>query len=419
VSLPMRLPRSLTRRVPGRQPEGLPRRLLVSLTRRGVVLAAAAGLVMALVVSSHPFTPATGGTYPAAHKVLDFTPVTGATFNRPIGTFQEQRAIFTVLNNTIDATPSGATIRFAVFSFSEKTTADRLIAAHARGVNVQMIFDDHHIFPQEARLRSSLGRNPNAQSFVVYCHHSCRGVTGVMHDKMFLFSQAGQASNIVNVGSDNITRHNAVDQWSDMYTIVGDPALYFTYSGVFEQMKYDRPMASPYIAADINGYQPQFYPYPGVQEATDPVYEALSQITCVGLPPGAGGPNGNTQIRISQHAWNGDRGIYLAREVAALKQAGCNIKVIYGIGFGAVVRNILTRAGIPLSYGTHRGVHTHEKYLLVNGWFGDNPDAKVVWTGSHNWSNGSLKRDEIILRIENADAYAQYFANFKDIWVNG
>lgn len=390
---------------------------LVSLTRRSAVVALLAGLVLALVMSN-PGGSGADRTYPAATTVLDYTPVTGATFNRPIGTSAQQRAIFTVLNNQIDASPAGSTIRIAVFSFAEMATANKLIAAKQRGVNVQLIFDDHHIYPAEAKLRSAFGKDPNATTFVVYCHRSCRGTSGNMHDKVFLFSQVGQAQSVVNVGSDNITQHNAEDQWSDMYTVVGDPALYFTYSGVFEQMKYDTPLSTPYIRADVNGYQPQFYPDPGVTQATDPVYEALSGIQCTGVPTGAG-HNGHTVVSISQHAWNGARGIYLAKKVASLEQTGCEVKVIYGVGIGAQVKSILAKAKVGLSRGTHPGIRTHEKTLLVDGWYGDNPADKVIWTGSHNWSDGALKRDEVIFKVEDPTAYAQYYANFRDIWLHG
>ena len=391
---------------------------LLSLTRRAAVLALLAGLVLALAMSSSTTSAGSDRTYPAAQRVLDYTPVTGATFNRPIGTSAQQRAIFTALNNQIDATPAGATIRIAVFSFAETATADKLIAARQRGVNVQLIFDDHHIYPAEAKLRTAFGKDPNALSFVIYCHRSCRGTGGNMHDKIFLFSQAGQASNVVNVGSDNITRHNAEDQWSDMYTVVDDPALYFTYSGVFEQMKYDSPMGKPYFRADVNGYEPQFYPYPGAKQATDPVYDALSQIQCNNVPTGFG-YNGHTVVNISQHAWNGPRGIYLAQKVAGLQQAGCVVKVIYGVGIGRTVKSVLAKAGVPMSAGTHKGIRTHEKILLVNGWYGDNPSSQIVWTGSHNWSDGALRRDEVIFKVENPDAYAAYHANFRDIWLHG
>jgi hypothetical protein len=43
----------------------------------------------------------------------------------------------------------------------------------------------------------------------------------------------------------------------------------------------------------------------------------------------------------------------------------------------------------------------------------------VVWTGSHNWSNGALKRDEVIFKITDQAAFDQYYANWQDIWANG
>jgi hypothetical protein len=400
--------------------------LVVSTARRSAVIALVAGLFLAVFV-------VTGGSQPqtrvAAQRLDSYTPVTGAIFNRPVGTSAEQRAIFTHVNRTIDATPPGATIRFAVFSFAEQATTDKLIAAYRRGVNVQLIFDDHVVYPQEARLRSVIGRDPNRRSFVVLCHKSCRGTGGNMHDKVFLFSQAGQASNVVMVGSNNMTRHNAVDQWSDIYTVVGDPALYFTYSGVFEQMKFDRPMTTPYIAADVNGYEPQFYPYPGVSQATDPLYQILSNVTCTGTTTETQTTSsGNTSevevpvttsLRISQHAWNGERGKYLARKVAELEGAGCDIEVIYGVGMGASVKTILDRAGVPLSKGQVKGVRTHQKTLLLSGVYGGDPNARIVWTGSHNWSDGALRRDEIIFKVQGQAAYDQYLANFDDIWANG
>ena len=400
----------------------------VSMTRRSIVVALVAGLAMALLLSTKPQT--TLHTVPASQRILDYTPVTGATFNRPVGTAAEQRAIFTHINKSIDATPPGATIRFAVYSFSEKPTATRLINAFQRGVNVQLIFNGHHVYPQEQRLQAALGKNPAKRSFAMFCDKSCRGDRGNMHLKVFLFSKAGQAENVVMVGSDNMTRNNAVNQWSDLYTVAGDAAMFFTYVGVFDQMKTDRPQRTQHIAATINGYGPEFYPYPNVTQANDPLYLALSKVSCLGAADGYGTDTGVdsdgdgytdrvTKLRLSQHAWNGNRGIYLAQKVAELKQSGCDVKVIYGVGLGRQVRGALVRAGVPMSGGKVKGKRTHQKVFTVNGVYDGDPAATHVWTGSHNWSDGALRRDDAVLEISTPEAYAQYDANFEDIWLNG
>jgi phosphatidylserine/phosphatidylglycerophosphate/cardiolipin synthase-like enzyme len=384
------------------------------------VVAAVAALALALLLAtgSRGTSDRAARPTPAAAAVGTYTPVTGAIFNRPVGTAAEQRRIFTHVNRTIDSAPAGSTIRIAVFSFSEKVTADKLLAAKRRGVNVQLVFDDHTISSQMKRLRAGLGKNPAARSFVVYCHLSCRGTGGNMHDKIFTFSRAGSAENITMIGSNNMTAYNATRQWSDIYTIVNDPAMYFTVSGVFDQLKTDRARPRSYYQADIDGYEAQFYPYANATQYVDPLYLALSKVACTGAAPGTG-VNGQTLVRLSQHAWNGNRGIYLARKVAELQSQGCVVQVVYGVGVGTTVRGILSKAGVQLRANTQPGIRTHQKILPVSGVYDGRPDAQVVFTGSSNWSDGALKRDETVLRISDPAAYAQYAQNFEDIWNNG
>ena len=395
----------------------------VQVLRRSLVVAIVAALTLVLLVLAGPRRHADGlssgaAPRPAAAKVLNYTPVTGAIFNRPLGSVADQRRIFTHVNNTIAAAPGGSTIRIAVFSFSEKATADRLIAAKARGVKVQLVFDDHTKYTQELRLQKALGKNANASSFAVFCHQSCRGTSGGnMHDKVFLFSQAGHAANVLMVGSDNLTGYNATRQWSDVYTIANDPAMYYTYAGFFDQMKYDRPSGGFY-EPEINGYQTQFYPDAGTTEATDPLTLMLNGVTCTGAAAGTGA-EGATLVRLSQHAWNGSRGVYLARHVVALRAAGCVVQVIYGVGTGSAVKSILSHGDVQLSPIRHPKARTHQKTFMVSGNYEGNPAAQVVFTGSHNWSNGALKRDDVMLRIDDPAAYQQYAANFDDIWNNG
>ena len=387
---------------------------------RSLVVAAVAALALALLLATgdRGTSGRASRTTPAAATAGTYTPVTGAIFNRPVGTATEQRRIFTHVNRTIDSAPTGSTIRIAVFSFSEKVTADKLLAAKRRGVNVQLVFDDHTISSQMKRLRAALGKNPAYKSFVVYCHLSCRGTGGNMHDKIFTFSRAGSAENVTMIGSNNMTSYNATRQWSDIYTIANDPAMYFTVSGVFDQLKLDKARSRSYYQSDINGYQAQFYPYANASQYVDPLYLALSKVTCTGAAPGSG-VNGQTLVRLSQHAWNGNRGIYLARKVAELQSQGCSVQVIYGVGVGTTVRSILSNAGVQLRANSKRGIRTHQKVLSIGGVYDGKPDAKVVFTGSSNWSDGALKRDETVLRISDPAAYGQYTQNFEDIWYHG
>jgi len=248
-------------------------------------------LLLALVAGLLAASPAADAG--SVHmRVGSYVPPAGPNFNNPIGTPTQQRKLLQQVIRTVNSTPAGATIRMAVFSFSHVATADRLVKAYKRGVNVQAIFNDHKSYGPERRLVRVLGSKTSKGSFAKFCSDSCRGYKGNMHQKVFLFSKAGSAHNIVMVGSDNMTRNNAVNQWSDLYTLVGDPAMYFTYAGVFDQMKIDRPQRNQYIAATINGYGPEFYPYPNVTQYNDPLYLALSKVECLGAADGYGTDTG-------------------------------------------------------------------------------------------------------------------------------
>lgn len=401
---------------------------LLSATRRSVVVAVVAALAMALLLATGERS-AKPDTRPAARQASSWTPATGAVFNRPVGTSAERRAVLAQVNRAIDATPRGAAIRIAVFSFADKPTASRLIDAHNRGVKVQLIFNGHQVHQQQARLEKVLGTNRNKRSFAYFCDRSCRGEKGQMHQKTFLFSRVGSAERVVMVGSNNMTRNNVLNQWSDLYTVVDDPALYWVYEGMFEQLRADRPLARPFIDSSVNQYGATFFPHPGSSQYDDPVYDAMSSIDCLGAAEGVGTETGNdvdgdgipdrvTKVRIAQHAWNGMRGRYLVHKVADLHRAGCDVKVILGVGAGKVVKSVLSNQGVPTSYG-NTSKKTHQKLMFVSGAVNGDPAAAVVWTGSHNWSDLALKRDDVLMRVESADAVAQYDANFEDIWANG
>jgi len=403
-------------------------------TTRLLVPRSVALLAMAVVVGlglSPVSSPAPGKVTSASYGT--YTPTGGAIFNDPTGTRTQQYAIFDHINRAIDSTPSGSTIRMAVFSFSQTDMADRLIAAHGRGVHVQLIFDDHQVYPAESKLQKALGSDPEARSFVVFCSGACRGDGGNMHHKFFLFRRAGGATRVVMTGSNNITRHNAEDQWADVYTEVGNKALYHSFVAIFRQMKLRTPVDPSFVTTTAGRIQAQFLPDPSVSQTDDPLMQALAPIQCLApvddpdpaAPPAPAEPSPTpttepgTAVRLSLHAWNGTRGRYLAERIAELKRSGCRVKVIMGEGSGPVIRDILANAGITVFYGTQRNkrgrILTHQKVFSVAGRYGSNPDARIVWTGSHNWSNGALRRDDLLLRIDDIKVFRQYLRNFKRI----
>lgn len=398
-----------------------------------VVLSAAApatlavlALLVTLALSPGAPAPARTRVEPAAAGTApdSYTPKTGAKFNNPLGGTDQRRRLFRHIVRTVNSVPPGGTIRFAVFSFADKPTADALLAAHNRGVRVKLIFSGSNIYPPMTRLQQAIGRDPHSPSFVIFCERSCRGTAGEMHAKFFQFSRAGKARNITMVGSNNLTRHNSDEQWSDLYTRADGGRFYWSFRSWFSQLKLDQPVEDPFESRRVGGNRVIITPIDLSQES-DPILDALDKVTCL-TPAGEIDPEAEdpeepvaTSLLIAAHAWNGERGKTVAHRVADLVRAGCQVRVFYGEGTGPAVRNIVSSPGAKLRNGTHKGVLTHEKLMIINGHYGTHLDAIRVLTGSHNWSDRALPRDDLIVEINDQAVGRQYVDGFYRMWVKG
>jgi hypothetical protein len=147
----------------------------------------------------------------------------------------------------------------------------------------------------------------------------------------------------------------------------------------------------------------------------DPVATRLARVHCAGATGGTGA-HGRTLVRISMHAWNGRRGIDLARRTAALAKQGCRIRVVAGVGFGRRVLSILEKGGVGLRRAVEGAPATHQKLMILSGHLGRDRAASYVWTGSHNWTDRSLRNDEVMLRVAGVRQVTAYRAAFHRIW---
>jgi hypothetical protein len=350
-----------------------------------------------------------------------YTPTTRAMFNNPLGDESAQRRIVRHLVRSIDATPRWGVIRWAVYSFADAAAADALLRAHQRGVSVRLIFAGKNVYPPMKRVQKALGSNPGARSFAIFCSSSCRGTRGEMHAKFFSFSKVGNARRVVMVGSNNLTAHNTDEQWSDLFTVADGGAYFKTLRDWFEQAKFDRPVADPYIDRTTAFARVIVSPI-DLGKNDDPFMAALDRVTCLtkagDIDPEATDPEQliSTSLLISMSAWNGVRGKRIARRVAELVRAGCTARVFYGDGVGPAVRAIVADAGGQLRWGTHKGIRTHQKTLVVNGNVAGQPKAVRVWTGSNNWSTLALRRDDIVVEIPDQAVGRQYVTAFWRTW---
>ena len=372
------------------------------------------GVALAFVLLT---TGATAGSAAA------WQPDPGAHFNYPWGRTAAQARLVKTFVAAVNHAHRGSTIKVAAYSNDRKDIADALIAAHRRGVHVQMLLNDNFTSHQTKRIQRKLGTDVSRSSFLRICARSCRGKRGNLHSKFYLFSETGTTRWTTMMGSANLTGNGVKIQWNDMYTVNANRPMYDVYSRVFEQMKQDRPLANPFRTATVRGaYTTNVYPRYDTTRRDDPIMKRLDQVRCHGAAGGTG-IGDRTLIRISMYGWNGVRGRYLADKVSALSRAGCNIRVIHSDGGGYVV-GTLRANGVNVrtaSYDRNRNgtvdLYTHQKYMILSGKYGARAGWHV-WTGSQNWSDIALNGDEVTMHIPRRGAFYEYRKNFDFIWKN-
>jgi phosphatidylserine/phosphatidylglycerophosphate/cardiolipin synthase-like enzyme len=349
-----------------------------------------------------------------------YTPDDGATFNNPWGDMAAKERLLNSITRTIESAHKGSTIRIAAYSNDRKDATDALIAAHRRGVHVQVLLNDNWTSYQTKRLQKALGTDTTKRSFLRICVNSCRGKRGNLHSKFYLFTHAGQARHIVMFGSVNLTGFAAKTQWNDLYSTTDRKVLHNFFVDVFDQMKRDRAVKHPFISKSIGDFTINVYPRYNTTESDDPIMGRLNSVRCKDYADGAG-IAGRTMVRINMYGWNGTRGVYLARKVADLSRHGCNIQVLESSAGGKVVR-ILANNGVliktPDADRNNNGkidVFTHDKYMILGGRI-RSQSGWHVWTGSQNWSDRSLNGDEITVHIHRRGVFWNYRKNFNHIW---
>jgi phosphatidylserine/phosphatidylglycerophosphate/cardiolipin synthase-like enzyme len=377
-----------------------------------------------------------GGHHHHHHKPKHprWKPPTGVAFNNPYGSFDQRFALEHRILEAIRHTPKTGTIRFAIYSFDRVPMAQALMAAHRRGVHVQVLLNDHERTGAEHILFNGLGQDRHKKNFAYECHMSCRGHAHNLHTKFYLFSRSGGASRVIMLGSDNLTLNAVKWQWNDLYTRYGAKTQFHSYVRLFDSMRHDYSKNQPYyrfcghtkpkVACNEAKDFMVTRVYPKHTHASnDDIMEALNAVQCV---YGTKSGTHHTRVWIVMHTWRGNRGNYLAAKVRSLWAAGCDVKVDYGL-IGFHTKQILgartARGRVPLrSLGfdyNDDGVvdrYTHQKNFTILGDWHGNKNAAVAFTGSSNFSTLGTAQDEIVVSLLSRRIVHTYNVHFMLQW---
>jgi phosphatidylserine/phosphatidylglycerophosphate/cardiolipin synthase-like enzyme len=374
----------------------------------------------------------------------------GPYFNDPHlkkGWFRIERKVI----DTIRHTPKGSTIRIAVYSLDRLQVANALVEAHRRGVKVQMLLNDHWENRAMQVIRAEIGTDRSAKSFIYKCKASCRGAANEfnnLHSKFYSFSQAGKSTDVIAVGSANMTLNADRHQWNDLYFTSGNHELYRQFVSLFNDMRNDydtrqEPLffcGTPLVGVcDDSVDKSTAWAFPRVSgPKNDLVIDMLDKVQCL-TPDGLGGVT-RTRLALSMHTMRGNRGNYLAEAIRKKWAQGCDTRVSYGlIGYHTkgVISAPTARGRIPLrstglDYNTEDnfdlnsdGVddlildyYSHQKYFIIQGTYNGVPNTSMVLTGSSNWASLSTANDEIWFSVRGEKVASKYLENFDYQWNN-
>ncbi|MFG1710464.1 phosphatidylserine/phosphatidylglycerophosphate/cardiolipin synthase family protein [Nonomuraea sp. M3C6] len=343
------------------------------------------------------------------------TPVTTrAVFNDPVA--GDGAALVRTICGLVRQTPSGARIQVAHFVMSGAAGtefADELIKAHHRDVDVQVVLDgDTRGAAIAAKLTAELGTDPAAGSWVHVCTGPPSGGTAAcignkgQHNKFYLFSRTGDAGDVVVQSSANLTDLNSSTYWNNAVVLPGNSALYAAYASYFADLAAERKNLDYWRVTRTSGpdgsVKAHFFP----KATGDPIITYLDKVSCTG----------GTTIRVGMSEWDTYR-IAIPQKLRDLAARGCTVRIVYGIMDDEVKRLLLAQPRVDLRVlgdGNALPGRVHSKYLLVQGTYGGVRDTRWVFTGSHNYNETSLRRnDETLLRLDNRAVYDQYVANFE------
>jgi phosphatidylserine/phosphatidylglycerophosphate/cardiolipin synthase-like enzyme len=119
--------------------------------------------------------------------------------------------------------------------------------------------------------------------------------------------------------------------------------------------------------------------------------------------------------------------LYIADKLVSLDAAGCYVLVNVRVdpsdsGQVSAVNTLLRMTssvynGVIVRYYCYADpIWIHSKNFSIEGKYYGTADRKIVWTGSLNWTGGSLRgADEVMLQLENSTVFDAYKAQYNAV----
>ena len=322
----------------------------------------------------------------------------------------------------VDNTPAGQSVYLSIYMINYQPLMDALKNAETRGVDLHLIVDMSRSDPQVTNATSLPWLQSNLTNSEIVVTTSDISANSINHHKHALFSgvstTTGLATNVTFQTSHNFTTSD-MGKIQDAL-IFNDADIYNAFLSNWNIMKQN---ASSGMKANFNytthnlGANTKLTFFPritsGVYDGEDDIVENLNAITDVA----------NAKIRIAMSDWSDSRPA-IVDKLIQLRNQGATIEVFVKDAAGTQTKTKLRQLAtlgatvriFNLEGGGDAKFNIHAKMMLLEGNWNGITNAKVILTGSHNYTDGALKtNNEVLVTLVNSTVYPQYIAYFDEL----
>ena len=319
----------------------------------------------------------------------------------------------------INATPEGEKITFTLRDYNRQPISDALIAAHARGVEIDGVIDGGE---RNRTIVKDLQLALGADHFVIcgsptFTFNSCIAnslVPSLQHNKFLTFSKlSDERKDIVLQTSKNFFGPSQLSYYNDMVEIAGDGQLHDAYSEYVFDLKAQQRSDNHYFPTDGDDDRNTMFPSPRPQpdrDTDDTIVDRMDEIDC----SEGGSASGKGLIRIANMAFRTERAVIM-RKLVELKRQGCDIEVIVSNTDGDILSGLVS-ARIPVHPFFLRAITDVRPQVIVHSkfWLVDAKSTvtgartKLAYVGSSNWRADQQYSDDMLLRIADDGVHARY-----------
>lgn len=337
-----------------------------------------------------------------------------AYFNTPKSFLKSDTNLEKKMAFFIDAALPGSNSYMNFYQLKSKRILKAIDRAHKRGVLFHIVMDNHAIEPGDYKKEADkLIKIVGIENVKICQTGGCINPDGNNHNKFYMFDKIeidGEVIEHVTIQTSHNLKKSQNYNFNDMLVFKNNFQVYVNYLTYWEKLNSGE-IDLDYMAGTQGTYtinypsKTQLFFSPSL--SIDPYVDAFKNFTC--------GENG--EVLIMQSFFTESRGKAILNALIRIKNEfpTCSIRaIVRGDKKHNDLKEEMKASGLDFYIIKRKkslGISNHSKAMLMT----DHNGTKVLYTGSMNITDRSLRGDEALIRLEDDNIYEQYKNYWKKI----